>query len=137
MFKRFDHVAIVVADTEQALRHYRDALGLPFLFSEVLEHQGVRLTHLDMGAGHLQLVQPLTQEHPLQEYLRQHGEGLHHICFLVDCVPVALAALREHGMKAWNAALHRGPEGREAGFIDPQTARGVLIEITGEAASER
>ena len=48
MFRRLDHIAIVVSDTDEALAFYRDALGLPLLFSEVLEEQAVRLTHLDL-----------------------------------------------------------------------------------------
>ena len=136
MFKRLDHVAIVVAETQQALRHYRDALGLPFVFSEVLEDQGVRLTHLDLGAGHLQLIEPLTPEHPLREFLRQQGERVHHICFLVDSVPGTLAALSRRGMLPMNPVIHSGPRGRQAAFIDPATTRGVLIEITCEAARD-
>ena len=49
LFKQLDHVAIVVAETEVALHFYRDTLGLNMLFSEILEEQSVRLTHLDLG----------------------------------------------------------------------------------------
>ena len=80
MFKQIDHIAIVVHDTEKALTLYRDTMQLPVLFSEKLEGPGVRLTHLDMGNVQLQLVQPLTDSHPLQTHLKEHGEGLHHLC---------------------------------------------------------
>jgi methylmalonyl-CoA/ethylmalonyl-CoA epimerase len=90
LFCGIDHIAIVVADTEEALRFYRDALGLPLLFSEVLEEQEVRLTHLDLGNAALQLVQPLKPVHPLNEFLKLHGEGLHHLCFNVESVPSAM-----------------------------------------------
>lgn len=132
MFERFDHLAIVVKDTEEALTRYRDALGLKLLFSEVLEEQEVRLTHLDMGAGQLQLVQPLTESHPLREHLRKHGEGLHHLCFVVKSVPEAIAALPKYGMKSKDALPRRGPRGRQAAFLDPETTGGVLIEITSD-----
>src|SRR5688572_1905313 len=91
MFNAFDHVAIVVKNTEESLSFYRDKLGLKLLFSEVMHDQNVRLTHLDLGTGHLQLVEPLTPDHPLSEHLRKHGEGLHHICFQVDNVSQAIA----------------------------------------------
>ena len=51
-----DHLAIVVPDTEAALKVWRDTLGLPLLYSEVVNGGAVRLTHLDLGNTHLQLV---------------------------------------------------------------------------------
>ncbi len=132
MFQGIDHIAIVVKDTEEALRFYRDVLGLPLLFSEVLEEQSVRLTHLDMEGCHLQLVQPLSDEHPLSEHLRQRGEGLHHLCFKVENVPDVMGQMSDHQLASRDAKPRRGPRGRQAVFIDPETTRGVLIEITGE-----
>ena len=57
-----DHLAIVVPDTEVALKTWRDALGFPLLYSEVVNGGTVRLTHLDLGNTHLQLVEPLTPD---------------------------------------------------------------------------
>ena len=86
LFNKLDHIAIVVKDTEEALKFYRDTLGLPLILSEEIPTGNVRLTHLDMGNLHLQLVEPLTEDHPLQDHLKQHGEGLHHLCFETDNV---------------------------------------------------
>lgn len=132
MFQSLDHIAIVVKDTNEALAFYRDVLGFPVLFSEVLEEQSVRLTHLDLGNVQLQLVQPLTEEHPLGEHLRLHGEGLHHLCLRVESVPQAIQSLPEHRLRSRDAEPRRGPKGRQAAFIDPATTRGVLVEITAE-----
>ena len=132
LFESLDHIAIVVADTEDALAFYRDVLGFPVLFSEVLEEQSVRLTHLNLGACHLQLVQPLAQEHPLAEFLRQRGEGLHHLCWRVRDVPKAMDALSARRLALRDRTPRRGPRGRQAVFIDPASTRGVLLEITGE-----
>lgn len=133
MFTRFDHIAIVVRNTAEALPFYRDKLGLKLLFSEVMEDQKVRLTHLDLGHCHLQLVEPLVPEHPLSEHLRQHGEGLHHVCFQVQNVPAAIAAMPAHGLESRDAKPRSGPGGRQSAFIKPETTRGVLIEVTATA----
>jgi methylmalonyl-CoA/ethylmalonyl-CoA epimerase len=132
LFDALDHIAIVVADTDEAITFYRDTLGFPVLFSEVLADQGVRLTHLDLGACHLQLVQPLTQEHPLSEFLRVRGEGLHHLCWRVENVPIAMARLAARGLVLRDRTPRRGPRGRQAVFVDPGSTRNVLLEITGE-----
>jgi methylmalonyl-CoA/ethylmalonyl-CoA epimerase len=79
-FRGLDHLAIVVDDTEAALAVWRDQVGLGVLFSEVVNNGAIRLTHLELGNTHLQLVEPLTNDHPLRDWLRQHGPGLHHFC---------------------------------------------------------
>jgi methylmalonyl-CoA/ethylmalonyl-CoA epimerase len=136
MFRRLDHIAIVVSDTDQALTFYRDTLRLPLLFSEVLEEQAVRLTHLDLGNTHLQLIQPLRADHPLQDYLNQRGEGLHHLCFYVDNVPQMIETLPDHGLASRDPVPRRGPRGRQAAFIQPETTRGVLLEMTADPAQK-
>jgi methylmalonyl-CoA/ethylmalonyl-CoA epimerase len=132
MFKKLDHIAIVVRDTEEALRFYRDVLCLPLVLSEVISDAGVRLTHLDLGNLHLQLVQPLRPDHPLSKHLDERGESLHHLCWNVDSLSQALTELPDRGLRARNPQPHRGPRGRQAAFIDPATTRGVLWEITAD-----
>ena len=132
MFKRLDHVAILVANTEEALKVYRDRLGLPVLFSEVVNNGAVRLTHLDMGNTQLQLVEPLDESHPLYTRLQQQGEGLHHLCFAVENVETAMAATKARGLEMAQARPHQAPRGRRAAFLDPDSTGGVQIEITGE-----
>ena len=131
LFNQLDHIAIVVRDTDQALSFYRDTLGLPVVLSEEIPTGNVRLTHLDMGNVHLQLVQPLTDDHPLHDFLDQHGEGLHHLCFQTSDVVQTLSGLPDRQLRAKSAQPHDAPRGRKAGFIDPDTTRGVLWEMTG------
>ena len=131
MLKELDHVAILVGDTEEALKVYRDRLGLPVLFSEVVNNGAVRLTHLDLGNTHLQLVEPLSEDHPLHEHLRKHGPGLHHICFGVEDVEAAMAQGLAHGLEFAQATPHQGPKGKRAAFLKKDSTGGVQIEITG------
>ena len=132
MFKEVDHIAVVVKDTENALTFYRDQMGLPLLYSEVLEGPGVRLTHLDMGNVRLQLVEPMREGHPLLEHLEKHGEGFHHVCWKVGDIDDAMARLEEHDLKPRPNEPHPAPEGGRAAFVDPAGTRGVLWEMTGK-----
>lgn len=136
VLRELDHIAIVVQDTEEALRFYRDQLRLTVVFSEVLEDQHVRLTHLDLGQVHLQLVQPLRQDHPLNEVLRTRGETLHHLCFRVPAVAEAVNSLKLSGLHMRDKQSRSAPRGRRAVFLDPASTRGILIEVTGSAGTE-
>ena len=122
-----DHLAVVVPDTDEALKIWRDRLGLTVLFSEVVNEGAVRLTHLDLGNAHLQLVQPLTPDHPLQAWLAAHGPGLHHFCLRVEDVAQAKAVAPVPSAPQ----IHQGTQGKRALFLDKAATQGVQVELTG------
>ncbi len=132
MFRSLDHIAIVVQNIDEALSFYHDKLGLPVVVDEQIDDAQVRLTHLDLGNVHLQLVQPLSEDHPLQAHLNEKGEGLHHLCLYVDDVATTIESLPERGLAAADKPPHSGPNGRAAAFMDPESTRGVIWEMTSD-----
>ena len=120
--RRLDHVAVLVRSTDDALRFYCDRLGLAVHSSEELDAPHVRLTYLDAGNAYVQLVEPLDSTSPLEAWLNEHGEGLHHICFGVDDVPAAVAELSEPGSEV---VLGSG-RGRLSSFV---TGNGNAVRI--------
>lgn len=127
-----DHLAIAVADTEEALTLWRDKIGLKVLFAEKVNNDTVLLTHLDLGNTHLQLVQPLVMPHPLWDWLAKNGgPGLHHFCLAVDSIEQSFHNLqRQTGLKP-APAPHQGVKGKKALFIDAVNTSGITIELTG------
>ena len=123
-----DHLAIAVPDTEAALRIWRDQFGFKVLYSEDVNNATVRLTHLDLGNTQLQIVQPLTPDHPLQAWLAKNGPGLHHFCLKVEDVGQA----REASPVPTASAPHQGTQGKRALFLDKSATQGVQVEFTGK-----
>jgi methylmalonyl-CoA/ethylmalonyl-CoA epimerase len=126
LLRRLDHVAVLVRSTDEALRFYSDRLGLAVASSEVLAAPRVRLTYLDAGNAFVQLVEPLDRSSPLSQWLDEHGEGLHHICFGVDDVEAATTSLSDDGSPA---KLGSG-RGRVSAFVDTEESHGVRLECT-------
>jgi methylmalonyl-CoA/ethylmalonyl-CoA epimerase len=126
VLRRLDHVAVLVRSTDDALRFYRDHLGLAVHSSEEIPSPHVRLTYLDAGNAFVQLVEPLEDGSDLAKWLQEHGEGLHHICFGVDDVADAVATLSDDGSPAM---LGTG-RGRVSGFVTTNRGNGVRIECT-------
>ena len=122
-----DHLAIAVPDTEAALKLWRDQLGFKVLYSEDMNGGAVRLTHLDLGNTQLQLVQPLTPDHPLQAWLAKNGPGLHHFCLKVEDVGEA----QNNSTVATAPNPHQGTQGKRALFLDANATQGVQVELTG------
>jgi methylmalonyl-CoA/ethylmalonyl-CoA epimerase len=127
VLRRLDHVAIVVEDTQRALLHFRDRLGLPVVHQEDNAPAKVRLTYLDAGNAYLQLVQPLDPDAPAARALAEHGEGLHHICFGVEDPLAAAAALAGRGAPPVAPGSGRG---LPSAFVPGPPEHGVRIECT-------
>ncbi len=128
--KGIDHIAIAVPNTEEALKLWRDQFGFTVLLSEVVNAGTVRLTHLDVGNAHLQLVEPLTADHPIKAWLAANGPGLHHICFKVDDVGEAMGEVQALGFGT-APKPHQGTAGKRAVFMDAAGTGGVRVELTG------
>ena len=93
---------------------------------EIVEAVGVRLVYL-IGEDRseqcaVQLVEPM-RDGPIASYLKDHGEGPHHVCFVAPDVTYALEAL---GDKDANVFL--GGKGRRACFLSGRLS-GVLVEL--------
>jgi len=131
MFKGLDHLAIVVPDTEEALKIWRDRFGFPVLFSEKVNNATVLLTHLDLGNTHLQLVQPLIEDHPLWDWLKIYGQGLHHLCLKVDEMDSASEKITSMGLLPGEPHPHQGTLGKRALFLNQRSTDGVQVELTG------
>ena len=123
-----DHIAIAVPDTEEALKLWRDQFGFPVVCSEIVNDGTVKLTHLDLGDTHLQLVQPMTEDHPLQDWIAKNGSGLHHFCLRVEDVDTAI---KESPIPT-APSPHQGTQGKRAVFVDKAGAQNTLLEYTGQ-----
>jgi methylmalonyl-CoA/ethylmalonyl-CoA epimerase len=125
LLRRLDHVAIAVHDTEQALTYFRDTLGLNVAHVDELTMPPVTLTYLNAGNTYIQLVSP-RGPCDIERWLAENGEGLHHICFAVDDVEVAVAALSggSEGSELGSGRV------RVAAFVHNGNRFGVRIECT-------
>lgn len=125
------HVAIAVRNIDEAEKLYETALGLRVEHREVVEDQGVRTSMLvpEKGGTALELLEPLSGESPVSKFLDKRGEGVHHICFLVDDIEAALDRLKRDGVKLIDESPRPGAYNSRVAFIHPKAMNGVLIEL--------
>ena len=128
MLKKIDHIAIVVRSIEEALKVYRDALGLPLAHVQEVPEQKVKIAFLPVGDCEIELVEPTTADSGVARFLEKRGEGLHHICFEVEDIEAALRDLAARGLRLIDRQPRQGAIGRVA-FLHPKSAHGVLIEL--------
>jgi len=124
MFKGIDHIAIAVWNIDDALPNYVQGMKLTLLEDDVQPNVGVRAAYLAGGNTMIQLIQP-TREGPIQDFLQKQGEGLHHLCYVVDSISAVLDQLQVNPRP--KVAL--GGRRRLCCFL-PNTPNGLRIELT-------
>jgi methylmalonyl-CoA/ethylmalonyl-CoA epimerase len=127
LLKRLDHIGIVVESIQQARQTY-EALGIKVSHVLDLATKPVTVAFLPLGEIELELLQPNPGESNIADFLKEYGEGLHHICFEVPDLDAALQTAREAGLKLIDETPRKGASGRIA-FLDPVSTHGVLIEL--------
>ncbi|WP_292654793.1 VOC family protein [Nitratifractor sp.] len=91
---RIDHIGFVVADTEAYLGHLPMRQVLRTLYDPI---QKAQLTLVDGGTTRIELIEPRSEESFTWNFL-QKGGGWHHICYEVDNLVAAQAAMKEARM---------------------------------------
>jgi methylmalonyl-CoA/ethylmalonyl-CoA epimerase len=128
MIKKVHHVGVVVREMDQAMRFYRDTLGLHVHKLETIEEQGVKAALLTLGDSEIELLEPVMPDTGIARYLERRGEGLHHICFEVDSVDADLAVLKEKQVELIDQEPRIGLAGRIC-FLHPGAMDGTLVEL--------
>jgi methylmalonyl-CoA/ethylmalonyl-CoA epimerase len=129
MLARIEHVALAVADLDEAIAHYRDTWGLETSHRERVEDQGVEEAMLPLGNSYLQLLAPTGPDTTVGKFVARNGEGLHHIAYEVDDLVTTLAELKAKGVELIDEAPRRGGRGHSVAFVHPKGNHGLLVEL--------
>jgi methylmalonyl-CoA/ethylmalonyl-CoA epimerase len=129
--KKIDHVAIAVADVDEALVKWREAFGLEATVREVVESQQTEAVLLPIGNSNVELISPKGNA-GLAKYLEKRGPGIHHIAIEVEGIETALAFLKGIGVQLIDETPRKGARGHKVAFIHPKATGGVLVELVEE-----
>lgn len=128
MFKRMDHVGIVVNNIDESLETYCDQLGFTLLERVIIEEQLVEAAFLDAHNSTIELISPTDEASGTARFLSSRGEGTHHICYEVDDLVATLAELTTQDVRLIDEVPRQGVHGLVA-FIHPKATNGVMIEL--------
>jgi methylmalonyl-CoA/ethylmalonyl-CoA epimerase len=135
MNMKIEHIGIATPRLEEALRFWRDALGLEVEHTEVVEEQGVRVAMLPAGEPRIELLEPTGADSPVAKFISKRGPGIHHVAVRVADIRTALARLKDEGARLIDEEPRRGAGGCLVAFVHPSSSGGVLLELV-EHASE-
>jgi len=126
------HIGIAVRDMEAGIETFENLFGVKCGSREKIEASGVEVAFFDMGNVHVELVSPVDGESPISKYLKERGNGIHHICFDVEGIDEWLETLKARNVKLLNETPREGASGHRVAFINPSSADGILFELSEE-----
>jgi methylmalonyl-CoA epimerase len=128
---KIDHLGIAVRSLDQALRFYRDQLGLNVAMRETVSQEKVNVAMLPVGEPRIELLEPTEPDSVIGKFLDKRGEGLHHIALKVPDLNASVEKLRASGARLLNEP-RAGAGGHLYVFVHPSSTGGVLLELIQE-----
>ena len=131
---RCDHIALAVPNLDDAIELLTSRYGIKVGIPKEVSEQGVRIAYADLGNIHLELMEPMGADSPVQGFLHKRPlGGLHHICLSTADADQAHANFSSSGGKPLGTP-RPGHHGRKLFFLSPKDNCGALIEIESEDA---
>jgi len=128
IFKKFDHIGIVVEDLRKAMDELSDFFDLECREEMEIKDAGIRIAFYPMGSGQMELVEfqkPISGVDPI---VTRPGGGVQHVAYQVDDFQQALETLTAKGLKLVKGFPRSGAHGQVA-FFYPTEGLDLLIEI--------
>jgi catechol 2,3-dioxygenase-like lactoylglutathione lyase family enzyme len=142
-FRNMVQIGVVVRDLDRTVQFLSEILGLgPFRYityppdreDMATTYRGEpgayshRIAFTELGPIELEIVQPLTGESALTEFLEEHGEGIQHIRFNVDDLQPVLDYVETHGITVLMSGTGLRP-GTTWVHLDTADKTGFVIEL--------
>lgn len=133
-------VGLIVRDVEKSAEAYSQVFGLPrpnVIITDTVDvakttYRGeptsarAKLAFFDMGQVSLELIEPIGSPSTWQEFLDEHGEGVHHIAFRIKGTDEVVAYLQGQGIEVVQQGHYTG--GMYT-YVDSAPALGVILEL--------
>jgi methylmalonyl-CoA/ethylmalonyl-CoA epimerase len=108
MSNKIDHIAIAVKDLKKSIEQWKRYFKIKECYIEEIEEKS-----------------------NLSNFLKNKGEGIHHICFKVQDIDKTVIELKKQGIRFVSKETVMGASGSRIIFIHPDNLNGVLIELKG------
>ena len=121
---QFDHLVVRVADLDEGIKTYRDALGFELDRTGESAELGIKQAFFNLpGGGFIEVVAPLGADSAVGKALEGRGEGMHTIAFSVDDLNATCEALKAGGARLIG-------EGAPTVFVHPKSTHGILLQLS-------
>ncbi len=124
---QFDHAGIATDDADALTEQYAA------LFDATVAHEeqfdGMQVVFLDLGNGFFEVLEPLSDQGAIANYLDRNGPGIHHLALATEDIETALARARDAGVELIDETPRGGAWGHDVAFLHPGSTGGILLEF--------
>lgn len=126
---KIEHIGIAVNDLASSITLYEKLLNTAVYKTEIIATEQVKTAFLQTGPNKIELLEALSADSPIAQFLNKKGEGIHHIAFEVDDIVMEMARLKNGGFILLSDEPKPGADNKLVCFVHPKTAGGVLVEL--------
>ncbi len=140
--KVFGQVCIIVKDVEAAAKRYADILGFNPPEPETTDRYDrtqatyygkptdarAKIVGFTIGRIEFELLQPLEPPSTWWDFLAKHGEGIHHVAFMIPNTETVTESFAAAGYQVTHQGLFTGQTGVYT-YLDTDRDLGVVIEL--------
>jgi methylmalonyl-CoA/ethylmalonyl-CoA epimerase len=137
MIKKLHHVGIAVNNLAESVALYQRLLGRKPLYVREAPCQQARAAVFEVGdETQIELLESSGPESAIGKFIKNRGQGPHHICFEVDGMDEELKEMAARGIDLIDQQGRAGLAG-QIGFLNPSSTQGVLIQLVQCENSEK
>ncbi len=140
--KELFQLGIVVRDLDMTMKLYKELLGIDDwadmeitddIFDNLtykgkpVENACFRTGMADVGFLQIELIQPVAGDLPYFDFLKEHGEGLHHVGHIH--VPDIDEAVRNLEARGFFCIFAGSTPGTKFAYVDMTNTLGVIVEL--------
>ena len=126
-----DHIAVATKNSDVLKLLFSDFLGMNLKKKEYVNAENVNVVkvYADDEKTAIELLEPKDSTSPINKFLSNKGDGMHHISLTVDNISNAINYLLENNITLVYEKPHHGSDNTLITFIHPESSPGMLIEL--------
>ena len=128
MIENVEEVALAVEHQEEVVTLFEDLFDIEFKESWTVPADKMKVKSAKIGDTQFHIIASESPDAVIGKYIRDRGEGLHHIAFRVANLERLIRRLKEKGVRLIPEEP-REDELRRYIFVHPKSVHGVLIEL--------
>ncbi len=129
---KIEHIGIAVKDLQSAVPVFETILNTNCYKQETVESEQVCTAFFRKQDSKIELLESTNPDGVIAKFIRNKGEGMHHIAFEVDDIFSEMERLKSAGFTLINPEPKRGADNKMVCFVHPKETHGVLIELCQE-----
>ncbi|MFA9290304.1 MAG: methylmalonyl-CoA epimerase [Solirubrobacteraceae bacterium] len=126
---KIEHIGIAVKDIKTSTNIFSKLFNSAPYKSETIESEKVKTIFFKMGESKIELLEATNPESPIAKFIKNKGEGIHHIAFDVENIYDEIERLKLEGFTLINEIPKEGADNKLVVFLHPKSTNGVLIEL--------